>query len=315
MKQRLYQIALLLTASLLIVSCTDTKIIPDDNPDGPGGIGDNCSFQLLLPHLQPMTKAYDWEKIGSEGENLIDGIRVVLYGASQTVNYTFDLDIKTSYSGTTLTASGNDMLNYKYVDNTLVIQTRARSAQQGEYKMLIIANPTAAILTATQSGKSIDEVNSFDTTAENSMYRIVEGVNGVTAGDAAYFLMLNAQGLIDVKESNFYESREQAQEHPITDCAIERVTAKVTCAFNSGYTVTSNKNNIGRFAMRLDSNSGTDWGTDYDIPDSQTTCPICGGTFNRVTKICPSCQYEYGNGEGLGATVSAVRYMVATDFT
>ncbi|MDH6312463.1 hypothetical protein M2137_001234 [Parabacteroides sp. PFB2-10] len=321
MKQYFYKLCMLLATALLLVACVDEDIIRSAGEEKPivGASGNTISFRLSFPYEAPVTKA---ESIGTIGESLIDSVRIVFYTGS-TVQYVWDLDIKTVYDETVtgkLRATGSDVLgNGKYENNTFIIQTQAKRAEKGNYKMLIIVNPNDSIKDVTRSGKTIDDLNAPFNTTKSALHKIAgSNIPGVTAGEAVYFLMLNAQGLIDITESNFYSTEEEAEQYPVIGCAVERVAAKVGLTYAGPSTVATT--NIGRFAMRLDGLSGTVWNNDYDIPDdvlANFRCPICGGAINRVTKLCKttSCNYQYGYGDGLGATVTAVRYMVATDFT
>lgn len=310
--------------ALLFASCVRSELIGfDDSGNTPSGTGNNISFTLTIPYNNTTTKAYEGVDSGTKTENLINGVRIALY-EDGLVNFSWDLDIKTKYTNDVLRAEGNDVEDYRYTGEIFEIQTKAKLARKGNYKMLVIVNPNDSVKTLTRFGSSINLLAAPftpNTSAADSIYRIEEGT-------AAYFLMLNAQGLFEIKESDFHDTKDNAEANPVTGCSVERVAAKVSCTYsgpptiNASFHPSTRAHTIpitGRYMMWLPTIQLSD-STDYDIPESllnsdgKMACPICKEEYlTQTNKVCSHCGYEYGYGEGVGATISSVRYMVATD--
>lgn len=317
MRQTIYNIFLLLGMALLLASCADDPLFPDgeEDPDGGSRGGGNFSIKLGMPTTEPEVMR----------ENMIDGVRIVLYGGDDKVVYCEDLKIKLEYDKDAggLKASGDDLKGTIVTPNHYLIQTKARKINSGEYDMLIIVNPNQDIKDITAKGEAKSALTTFEL-KDTPMHGTWEGTkkeDGSTdiAGGPAYFLMLNSQGFVELTPSNFRPTRELAEENPVY-ASVERVAAKVTCNFtgfkNANNTRSTSVAPYGRFVMLLDYNNQqtAPWGMDYDIPEDCTTCPVCGDKpFNLATKACTA--HPHHTYDGLGLVADRVRYMVATDLT
>lgn len=320
MLQRLYNIFLLLGIALLLASCSDNDhpFLDDDTGgnnsggSGQGGTGNNISMTMAIPLPEGVMslRSYSGTNRGSGNEILIDGIRIVLYeNSGATVIHCLDLNIKLDVDNSdNITVSG-DYSNWFTSGESIFIQTKAKEIEQGYYDMLIIVNPNDKIKSLTEVGKSLSELDApFDT---SGMYKIIDGT-------AAYFLMLNHQGLIPVKPEDFYGTANQAENYPVFG-KVERTVAKIECNYTGPTNIRSTAvAPYGRFVMLLDYNNQTtaSWGMDYDIPDDCMDCPVsgCTGKFDRNTKRC-SAKPTIHTYDGLGLVADRVRYMVATDLT
>lgn len=324
-KHSFYRICMLWVMALLFASCVDDSIIEDDVVEEKpvvGASGNNVSFTLSLPLENLHTRATATE---AQREMLVDGVRIVLYRGN-FVNYYWDLDIKTALNDSgNIVASGADVIDAtEDTDNNVYqIITKARQAEMDSYDMLVIVNPNKGIKAVTAAGVQLNKLKeAFNTTLEdNRMYRLAgDDINGVTEGDPVYFLMLNAKGLVAITEENFFNSAANAEAKPVTDCYLERATAKINLFYggptDDSPSTTPNEDggytppNTGRFVMDLGFR-GSLYGfdnltTDFDIPDDYcdsegyALCPFCRGihkdtgtgtitshnTLNRVTKTC-----------------------------
>ncbi|MDL2247285.1 fimbria major subunit [Bacteroides sp. OttesenSCG-928-J23] len=312
MKSCLYKIFLFWGIALLLASCVDDPLSPHPSGDG-GGSGDVEGFSLRIGIPTP--------DMGTLGENMINGVRIVLYATGGSVMHSWDLDIQVEYDSEEqgLKASGED-LKELILDNTgYFIQTTARKVEDDRYYMLIIVNPNDAIKAITKEGDSQSDLDPSILSSTSNLHGSWVG-DGSIAGGPAYFLMFNSQGLVPLSNRNFQISKELAELNPVY-VSVERVAAKVTCNF-TGFTASNNASNTrstsvapyGRFVMLLDYNNqeAAPWGKDYDIPEDCTKCPVCGADFNLETKACTA--HPHHTYDGLGLVADRVRYMVATDF-
>lgn len=317
MRQQIYNIFLLLGMVLLLASCVHDPLFPngEEDSDGDSTGGGNFSIRLGMPTTEPEVMR----------ENMIDGVRIVLYGGDDKVVYCEDLDIKLEYDTDEgcLKASGDDDLKGTIVtQNYYLIQTNARKINSGEYDMLIIVNPNQDIKDITDVGVAKSALNHFEL-KDTSLHGTWEGTqkeDGTQdiAGGPAYFLMLNSQGFVPLTPADFRTTKELAEDNPVY-ASVERVAAKVTCNFtgfkNANNTRSTSVAPYGRFVMLMDYNNqqSAPWGMDYDIPEDCTTCPVCGADFNLATKACTV--HAHHTYDGLGLVADRVRYMVATDLT
>jgi len=312
----------MLGLALWLFSCTEETLIygPDipeeGDHDGTGNIF-SLAMRIPLPEDYAYTKA-DGENIGSMGEILIDAVRMVLYEGG-AVKYSQDLDIRLEPDNENFKVTGDDVYLWVTDGNRIFIQTTTRTFERSTYDLLVLINPNAAIKEKTEIGQQFSDFNAI---VDNPvMYRsrtVGEGANAYD--EPVYFLMLNSQGLVNLKPTRFYETQERAVSNP-SHINLERATAKVECDYTGGVDARSTAvTPYGRFVMLLDYNnqSAAPWGNDYDIPEDweHLHCPVegCGGTFNRKTKRCSVKPYLHTY-DGLGLITDRVRYMVATDLT
>lgn len=321
MKKYLYNIIIILASIGILTSCIneyyyDVEETPKDNP----GTGDQISLYFKVPFGETrMRNGTGLDNI-SIGEVMIRGIRIVFYDRNgPSVRHYWDYDINFQYDtgSSSFIASGNDVKSYDLSgsDESYSILTKAKQIPQGDYRMLIIVNPTDQIKAITRENNTLDDLDApFNTMAAYSMYQSWNGVDG-TDDVPAYFLMLNSQGPINIVKGNFWPTAEEAENHPVRG-NVERTVAKVICSHigsGSGNVRSVLEAGDGRFVMHL----GYDISGDYDLPDWITHCIYnsgpwaCGGTYDKTTKICNKCGIKYGF--GLGNYTDIPRYVVATD--
>lgn len=311
---------------LLTISCSKDSILGDDSiidPDDNGhtGTGDNVSLTMSipLPGESTFTRSYAGTSKGSTyGEILIKNVRFVFYGNNNIVQDYWDLNIELNVDGSNnIEVTGNDVHNWFVHNQSIFIQTSAKTMERGHYHMLIIINPNSEIKRITEIDESISEIDKpFDTKDIYSTRIVNEGTPNAYE-EPAYFLMLNSQGFIEIEPNNFYDTKEKAENNPVY-ASVERVAAKVGCEYVGPTTRSTSVAPYGRFVMLLDYNNQiiAPWGTDYDIPEDCVDCPVygCNGKFNLKTKKCSVKPYIHTY-DGLGLVADRVRYMVVTDLT
>ncbi|MDH6357198.1 fimbria major subunit [Parabacteroides sp. PF5-9] len=321
MKQCIYRVFLMLGLALWLFSCTEASIIDPENMPGDGthnGTGDifSLAMRIPLPDDYMYTRSYEGVNRGSVAEVLIEGVRMVLYEGG-VVKYSLDLNIQLEPDNDNIKVTGDDVYIWATDGKRILIQTRARTFERGNYEMLVLINPNDVIKAKTEKGDLFSELDAPFDTSDMYRYRTVgEGANSYK--EAAYFLMLNSQGPVRLNAKYFYDTEEKAEINPAY-ISLERVAAKLEC----NYTGISDTRSTavapyGRFVMLLDYNnqSAAPWGDDYDIPEDCTQCPVhgCNGTFDRKTKKCSAKPYLHTY-DGLGLVADRVRYMVATDLS
>lgn len=328
MKQCIYRVFLLLMTVLLLTSCAEDPLSGDD-PGGNGGdntgggVGNNFSLtmRIPLPEENSSTRSYTGISRGNTyGEILINGVRIALYGENNTVIHCWDLDIELGIDGSgNITVSGSDVLKSAIASENILVQIAARKLTRADYRMLVIVNPNDAVKTITEVGEPVEELDTpFDTEEDNSLHGSWTGVPGIISGGPAYFLMLNSQGLIHIKQSNFYDTPEKAEDNPVY-AKVERAAARIDSEYegppDSG-TRSAHAVPYGRFVMLLDFFNPSAY-TDYDIPDNVQKClwGFCDGVYDRETKVCSKNKYHVYGADAQGLYSDLVRYMVVTDFT
>lgn len=316
----------ILAIFLMLVSCSDDPVLddPQGNPGGGNhteeGIGEKFSLTLRIPLStgNSSTRSYTGISKGSNNEIFIKDVRTVFYGSDDKVKYYQDLNIALGLNASDeIEVTGSDVFYWGIFNETIFIQSKARSIPRDNYDLLIIVNPNQDIKNRTEVNqlKSNLEGATFDTTVANSMY---DTRTVADETEPVYFLMLNSQGFLAIQPENFYDTREQAENNPV-HATVERVAAKVESIFTgSDVTRSTEVAPFGRFVMLLDYNNqlAAPWGDDYDIPEDCIPCPVhgCNGTFNRKTKRCSAKPYIHTY-DGLGLVSDRVRYMVATDLS
>jgi len=296
-----------------LTSCVQESLIDDSGLELNPGLGDQLALQFSVPiSAGSVTRANpDDPRVG---EILINGIRIVLYGAGEdnAIYERWDYDVHLDYNDG-YTTSGDDLnwLQFSADGRKASIWLKAKKVkEQADYRMLVIINPNDEIKARTE----ISEDNAwdkfkdttFDPTEEGSLYGEVKD------GNPTYFLMLNADGdLVNVSSQNFWGTPGRAESSPVGskgEVAVERVAAKIVCThIGKSSTRSTVEAGDGRFVMHM----GYDLSSDYDIPDWVTECPYCGGAYEPGTNICEECGIKYGF--GLGLNTDLPKYVIATD--
>ena len=331
LKRCLHSVVLLLGLAFVLFSCTKEDLQGgttggESDGDGTGTGGNYFSLAMKIPLPKGYSATRDpGATAESRAEVMVEEIRVVLYGIENTVKRGWDLDIKLDFDGNNPVASGEDLKAWEIRGESIFIQTKAKSIHSGRYKMLIVVNPNDRIkaITAERSPISLIQDGTFDTTEENSLYQIADGVPGIDNGQPVYFLMLNHQGLIALEEADFYENFALAEQNPVS-AQVERAVAKVNVSYNIAdatvytdgvYTYFTNPPThhydidwipnpgpYGRFVMMLDETLRVQISSDYtlkpnfgyiywpvedyDIPDYATPYPVTATDkmWDRLTK-------------------------------
>lgn len=218
---KLLSIALISTG--LLVSCSD-----DDLSKGPNkGEGDVwVSFALSLPSapntraagelvtdLPPATAGELYA--GNVNEQKIESARIVLYNPAGVAQYVFDLNVtKDGASGSIVT--GSDIVTGTTTKGTTVAKQVVKQA----YQALVILNPTAAILTNTNEGMSVSDLDAPAVQPTTAM---------LTTGGAV--LMTNEKGLVAISEDALKADATAAQGAPVS-VSVDRILAKIFVAQN-----------------------------------------------------------------------------------
>ena len=263
MKLRKNILAALLLPAILLVSCVKERYPDDSESEKPdAGTGKYLSARISIPTKTNMANrgaaTREEEYIGDNNELLVRGVRMVFYGeASGNVEYCRDIK---SYNVDTYNYNGNDYFSpdlfygedvyeSSYPDwdwdnpsNPYYFVTVATDQiRRGEYKMLVIINPTEKIKALTGIGQPLTALDALATNSAGD-YATAEDFMGAdfvptadyisTGPESSYtfaydnFMMLNMQGLIRIKEGNFYKTELQAQQYPVM-AGLERTVARI----------------------------------------------------------------------------------------
>lgn len=224
---KLLSIALIGTG--LLASCSDDDLSKGTNK-GEGDVW--VSFALTLPSMSNTRAAGDLVTdlppatagelyAGNVNEQKIESARIVLYNNADVAQYVFDLNVtKDGASGSII--SGADIVsgNTSTTNGTTV----AKLVEKQPYKALVILNPTAAILTNTNEGMSVSDLDAPAVQTATAM---------LTTGGAV--LMTNEQGLVNVTVDNLKTTSTEAEGAPVA-VKVDRVLAKVFVTKNETLT-------------------------------------------------------------------------------
>ncbi|MDD3787496.1 MAG: hypothetical protein PHO94_02240 [Petrimonas sp.] len=177
-----------------------------------------ASFTIALPTGGAGTRAETTDVpsanagdtyIGTAGEQVVNAVRVELYDGVQ-VAYAFDFAITADgtnpFTGADVSTNGTAATRSTFV-------TKAEKVVEKSYKALVLLNPTAASITATQKGNNISQVEQAIT---------------ATVADLTTpaFLMSNSQGLVDVPTTALKATDVAAEQAPVA-VKVDRAVAKV----------------------------------------------------------------------------------------
>ncbi|MDH6306488.1 hypothetical protein M2459_003256 [Parabacteroides sp. PF5-5] len=230
-----------LVAGLVFTSCSDN--LPDGGEDKGKTEGEMgyISLALINSSVRGVTKAEGDTHYGTADENKVNSAIIVLYDGddpNSKVKYQILLD----QIGTPI-APGGDMHSISPGANATTYRTKAKEVVKANYKLAVFINPPADLTTAT----AVDAVLSIMTTAATVT---VDDITG--AANRNNFLMSNFAGLIDVKESDIYDTADKAEAAPVK-LNVERAVAKVT--MNAAADITTNTTldaNIGEIKWDVD---------------------------------------------------------------
>lgn len=241
-----------LTAGLVFTSCSDNL------PDGEGGDKDKTegemgyiSLALINSSVRGITKAEGATHYGTPDENLVNSAIIVLYegdASNSQVLEQFILD------GGTPASPGGDMHAIKPGVNATTYTTKAQKVTKRDYKLAVFINPPEQLVDATAKNKTINDLETaVDLSGSgyrgvNTLFERSDGSGGHTADN---FLMGNFAGLVDVEESDIYDTADEAQDNPV-ELDVERAVAKITMTVAAGIASTSLEATIGAIKWDVD---------------------------------------------------------------
>ena len=173
------------------------------------------SFKIALPSGSSGTRSVDGlaagaEYAGTNDEKKISSVRVVLY-ASDQVAYAFDLTASTDGSAP---IAGVDVSTASTATATYFV-SKGREVLSKSYKMAVLINPTAAMLSVTAETHALAEL---ETAAANISATTFVTANGI--------MMSNSQGLVNVATTDLSVDAATAESSPVS-VAVDRAVAKV----------------------------------------------------------------------------------------
>jgi len=260
-KSAVFALALGVGMALPMVSCSDSE---GDGPDGPkGGPDDNVpvgylSFQSAVGDLS-RTKANPHEAVGTDAENTVSRVRIILYDQSTHIaEYAFD------YSGTVLhsTATAQDFLGTAMLDpnsqiaqdigyqglytdpNRIVFIPKAFKVKQMDYRLLVLVNPNDALVGITKARKEFtspkDSVLSdvglsnydafYEKTGSGVNNNLTDFIGSQNAGYSpapGKFLMSNSREYIVVGKNDVKDTEDAAYTSRVR-VTVDRAVAKVS---------------------------------------------------------------------------------------
>ena len=201
--------ALAVAAVLLFASCKNDKNQPK-NEAGDAYV----SFTFNLPQGGTRAAAANVDGanagdtyVGTEAEQAINGVRVVLYDpASGAVKYALDYAI----TGDGTNAPTGDVAG---APTTARFTTKAEGVASQDYLMLAIINPTQDVKNATVVGKGLLDAQAAITSTADALK-----ANGI--------LMSNDRGLVKVPATALKPTESEATGAPVA-VSVDRILAKV----------------------------------------------------------------------------------------
>ncbi|MDH6534882.1 hypothetical protein M2101_001558 [Parabacteroides sp. PM5-20] len=265
-KWKSLSLAFIIGAGLTMASCSDDiKKGPEvvDEPDG------NLTYGFLSTQLGAEagigTKAYGDEDKGLPQEQYVKKIRLVYYDAKTKIaEYAFTYDVAGIHSGAGQDFTGPSMLDpndyptdplgyvpgFNPVTNSTVFVPKAEKVQVKDYKLLVLINPSADVITRTKAIWEKDGLrdadgnrpagnevkNEYATNLDNFYnYKAQISANNLTnfIGTANFkdapedFFMSNAKGIVDVPVANIFHTELEAYQGRVK-VAVDRAVAKVS---------------------------------------------------------------------------------------
>ena len=212
MKKFMYA-ALAVAAVLLFASCKNDK----NQPKGQEKADAYVSFTFNLPQSGFRAGVSDKnakdEYAGTDAEQAINGVRVVLYDpASGAAKYAFDYSITGDGNQA---PTGDGIAPNGTAATTARFTTKAEGVTSQDYLMLAIINPTAEVKTATDKGKTLLDAQAAITTDVKTL-----------SADGAAIMMSNDRGLVKVTPDKMKDAANAAEQAPVA-VSVDRILAKV----------------------------------------------------------------------------------------
>lgn len=212
MKKFMYAV-LAVAAVLLFASCKNDK----NQPNGQEKADAYVSFTFNLPQSGFRAGVSDKnakdEYAGTDAEQAINGVRVVLYDpASGAAKYAFDYSITGDGNHA---PTGDGIAPNGTAATTARFTTKAEGVTSQDYLMLAIINPTADVKTATDKGKTLLDAQAAITTDVKTL-----------SADGAAIMMSNDRGLVKVTPDKMKDAANAAEQAPVA-VSVDRILAKV----------------------------------------------------------------------------------------
>ncbi|WP_280747543.1 Mfa1 family fimbria major subunit [Parabacteroides sp. PF5-9] len=217
-----------LTVGLIFTSCSDDSDDIVDKGKTEGEIG-YVSLALINSSVRGMTKAEGSLHYGTADENNVDSALIVLYDGATPASSKVKYHIKLTEIGTP-GAPGGDMHSISPGSSATTYRTKAQEVVKANYKLAVFINPPAAL----------DAVTALDQTLGAMTAAASVTVDQLTMGKTKRdnFLMSNFAGLVDVLESDIYDTEAEAEVAPVK-LNVERAVAKVTLGVASNLATAS----------------------------------------------------------------------------
>lgn len=224
--------ALALCLAIGLSSCSDD---PEGDIKGGKGIAGEGYFAIVVRTSNgSSTRANTLTETGIPIESKVNKIRIVLYDptnpSNMPVKYAFD------YTNLHIDPSANnnqgDLLGEDIHDRSSlwVFTPKAQSVAKKDYKMLIIINPTAEMISRTQVNQTYSGFYDFAHKCN------VEELIGTGKDN---FVMTNWQGLVSVEAQNIGETEDEAYTKK-TNIYVDRAVSKVVVDYKQEGGTTGN---------------------------------------------------------------------------
>lgn len=174
----------------------------------------------------PATKAAGDVEYGTAAEQAIDKIYLVLYSTA-TGKVEQQILLNATTDGTNA-FKGNDVSSVGTPTKSK-FNTKGIKVKNQNYEVLVLANPTNAIITATAIGST---KGSFEAAATNVAPS--DFYTTTSNSDPTNFYMANASGFIIVTTGNLHPDAATAESLPVGPINIERSLAKITVLAKGG---------------------------------------------------------------------------------
>lgn len=207
---------------------------PDTNPDEELKEGEGYfSFEMSASTKLLLTKAdYDGSGVdpalrdaGEPDEMAVQKMLMVFYTKSHIVEKQFIKGL-TGGGATEIGGEGVATTPGATAPSKISFVSKAEKLEIDDYSLLVVLNPTDAMIAATTAGKTFSE---FDGVKDNVTVADFKGQEN--AGVYKYIPMTNVAGLVNVTKSQFYgkvDEAEKATNKPKVQ--VDRMIAKVTFA-------------------------------------------------------------------------------------
>lgn len=249
--------AIAFAAILAFSSCAKEDGGNPDTEPAPEGYG----YLAINPtaDVKELTRAYTGVNVGTDEENFVDKIYVLLYNTdvAATLQYRLEFDVDNENGTGSLDDFTGDIASDQtgVVDPTLGVITEGRAVKSQAYKMIVVLNPSAAITAATVAGTN--DLDDFDEAK-------AETVAGLIGTDR--FVMTNADGIINVAAADLQNTKAAAEAAPVS-VNVDRAVAKITVEKGADFDTNITKNTTPA-TMLYESIDNISWYLDVTNPET-----------------------------------------------